>query len=113
MPRYNFGGTVNLAYKGFDISCSFQGVGKRDALLSDAMVQPLRTGWYNVPTFVVNDHWSVFNSIEQNKNVRYPRYSQVSGTSTVNYAVSDYWLINGSYFRINAITLGYTLPPSH
>lgn len=74
------------------------------------MVQPLRTGWYNVPKFVVNDHWSVFNTIEQNRRVRYPRYSQNSGTTTANYAVSDYWLIDGSYFRIKDITLGYTLP---
>ena len=110
MPRYNFGGSINLAYKGFDLGCTFQGVAKRDALLTDEMVQPLRTGWYNVPKFVVNDHWSVFNTIEQNRRVRYPRYSQNSGTTTANYAVSDYWLIDGSYFRIKDITLGYTLP---
>lgn len=24
MPRYNFGGSINLAYKGFDLGCTFQ-----------------------------------------------------------------------------------------
>jgi hypothetical protein len=27
-----------------------------------------------------------------------------------NYAMSDYWLINGAYLRIKNISLGYTLP---
>lgn len=110
LPRFNFGGSISFGYKGIDLSCTFQGVGKRDALLSEEMVQPLRTGWYNVPKFVVNNHWSVFNTIEQNTKVKYPRYSVNSGSNTVNYDASDFWLIDGSYFRIKDITLGYTLP---
>ena len=110
LPRLNYGGQVSVGWKGLDFSLTFQGVGKRKALLEAESVQPLRTGWYNVPSFVAQDHWSRSNTVEKNKSVKYPRYSQVSGTSDMNYAVSDFWLINGAYFRIKDITLGYTFP---
>lgn len=110
LPRYNFGGNVYLEWKGIDLNITFQGVGKRDALLSAEVVQPLRLGWYNVPAFVAKDHWSTSNSINQNAAAKYPRYSQISGTSDMNYAVSDFWIVDGSYFRVKDITLGWSLP---
>jgi hypothetical protein len=110
LPRLNYGGQVSVGWKGLDFSLTFQGVGKRKALLEAESVQPLRTGWYNVPSFVAQDHWSRSNTVKKNNSVKYPRYSQVSGTSDMNYAVSDFWLINGAYFRIKDITLGYTFP---
>ncbi len=112
LPRLCFGGNISLGWKGIDFSLSFQGVGKRTALLAEEAVQPLRTGWYNVPSFVAANHWSMSNTLDENKKAKYPRYSQKSGNNTMNYAVSDYWLINGSYFRIKDITLGYNLPKS-
>ena len=41
-----------------------------------------------------------------------PRLSQQKSgsSSSYNYEMSDFWLINGAYFRIKNITLGYTLP---
>ena len=86
----------------------FQGVGKRNAYLSDYMVQPLRAQWYNVPTEIIGKSWSRKNTIEQNLNAKYPRYSWNSNSS--NYAYSDFWLFDGSYFRVKNMTLGYTLP---
>ncbi len=110
LPRLNFGGNVYLAWKGIDFSLSFQGVGRRDALLDDVMVQPIYSYWGNVQNFVAKSHWSPFNTINENKNAKFPRYSQTSGTSGQNYAVSDFWIIDGSYFRLKDVTLGYTLP---
>lgn len=110
LPRMNYGGSVFCSWKGLDFSVTFQGVGKRDALLSDEAVQPLYSYWGNVQKFVKDNHWSPFNTVKENLSAKYPRYSQTSGTSSQNYAVSDFWLINGSYFRVKDITLGYTLP---
>lgn len=110
LPRLNFGGSLYLAWKGLDFNLSFQGVGKRYALLTDVMVQPLYSYWGNVPDFVAANHWSPYNTVNENKNARYPRYSQTSGSSGQNYAMSDFWLIDGSYLRIKDITLGYSLP---
>ena len=108
LPHFNYGGNSSLAWKGIDFSLDFQGVGKRNSYLSTAMVQPLRSQWYNIPEIIVGNSWSRKNTIEQNMKARYPRYSWNSNDS--NYAYSDFWLFAGSYFRVKNITLGYSLP---
>ena len=108
IPRLNYGGNINLEYKGFDFLLSCQGVGERKSMLTDEMVQPIRSDLYNVPEIILGKYWSHYNSDAQNANARYPRATR-TGISN-NYAVSDFWLINGAYFRIKNITLGYTLP---
>ncbi len=110
LPRYNYGGSVNMAYKGFDFLLSFQGVGKRKSMLTDEMVQPIRADWYNVPEIIVGKYWSQYNTSEQNANAEYPRVSRTGITN--NYAASDFWLFDGSYLRIKNITLGYSVPES-
>lgn len=114
LPHFNFGATVDLYWKGFDFNLTLQGVGKRNGYLSDYMVQPLRGQLYNFPTYLSGGaSWSYKNTVSQNQNAKYPRYSWVSGGSTStmgNYAYSDYWIINGAYLRIKNITLGYTFP---
>ncbi len=109
LPHFNYGGSVNLEWKGIDFNLTFQGVGERNSYLTDEMVQPLRSQWYNVPTMVGGSKsWSRKNTIEQNAQAKYPRYSWNSANN--NYATSDFWLFDGSYFRVKNITLGYTLP---
>jgi hypothetical protein len=108
LPRFNYGGNINLGYKGFDFLLAFQGVGKRNSMITEDMVQPIRGDWYNVPQIIVGKYWSNYNSDTQNANAKYPRVSRTGNTN--NYAISDFWMIDGSYFRIKNITLGYTLP---
>ncbi|WP_319268497.1 TonB-dependent receptor [uncultured Draconibacterium sp.] len=108
LPRYLYGGNIKLDYKGFDFSLVVQGVGKQTSRLTTTMVQPLRQNWGNAPEFLDGDYWSVYNTPEQNLQVQYPRLSWSSRGN--NYAMSDYWLFDGSYFRLKNITLGYTLP---
>lgn len=109
LPHYNFGGNISLAWRGIDFSLDFQGVGQRNSYLSEAMVQPLRAQWYNIPTLIAGTaSWSRRNTIEENRRARYPRYSYQSEGN--NYAISDFWLFDGSYFRIKNLTLGYSLP---
>ena len=109
LPHFNYGGTIDLGWRGIDFNLTFQGVGKRNSYLTDEMVQPLRSQWYNVPTIVGGGNsWSRKNTIEQNRHVRYPRYAWNSANN--NYAISDFWIFDGSYFRVKNITLGYTLP---
>lgn len=110
LPRMNYGGSIYCAWKGLDFNITFQGVGKRDALLSAQMVQPLYSYWGNVPKFVKESHWSPFNTINENLSAKYPRFSQTTGTTSQNYAVSDFWLINGAYFRVKDITVGFSMP---
>jgi len=109
LPHFNYGGSINLYWKGIDFSFTFQGVGQRNGYLSEYMVQALRGQIYNFPTYLGNGaSWSYKNTVEQNLNAKYPRYSWAS--SSANYSYSDFWIIDGSYFRVKNITLGYTFP---
>lgn len=109
LPHFNYGAMIDLAWKGIDLNVVFQGVGQRNSYLEAEMVQPLRSQWYNIPSIIGGGNsWSRKNTIEQNQNVRYPRYSWTSEGQ--NYSTSDFWIFDGSYFRVKNITLGYTLP---
>lgn len=108
LPRFQYGATLNLGYKGIDFSVAFQGIGRQNARLSSAMVQPLQYNWANMPAIIDGNYWSEKNTPEQNAQVAYPRLTYANAGS--NYAMSDYWLFNGRYLRMKNITLGYTLP---
>lgn len=108
LPRFQYGGTINAAWKGIDLSMAFQGIGKQNAYYDRAMVEPLRDGYGNIPAIIDGNYWSVFNTDAENLRVRYPRLTNT--TKSNNYAVSDFWIFNGRYFRMKNVTLGYTFP---
>lgn len=108
LPRFQYGGTLNLGYKGFDFSVAFQGIGRRNTRLSTAMVQPLKDNWGNTPAIIDGNYWTEKNTEAQNAQAFYPRLTYAN--SAVNYAMSDYWMFNGRYFRLKNLTVGYTLP---
>lgn len=108
LPRYQYGGTITASYKGLDLNVAFQGIGKQNSYMSTAMVQPLRDNYGNIPAILEGKYWSPFNTAEENKNAVYPRLTNISKGN--NYATSDFWIFEGSYFRLKNITLGYTLP---
>ena len=99
-PRFLYGGNVSLAYKNLDFSMAFQGVGKQLVKMHNFM-------WENRPYYADN-HWSPYNTDEQNAAVRYPVLSEKS--KSADHKLSDFWLFNGRYFRMKNITVGWTLP---
>lgn len=108
LPRYMYGGKINLGWKGIDFSMAFQGIGKQNARIASAMVQPLQANWGNTPAIIEGKYWSEKNTEAQNASAVYPRLTYAN--SGVNYTMSDHWMFNGKYFRMKNITLGYTLP---
>lgn len=111
LPRYVFGGSLSLDWKGIDFSVIFNGVGKQLVKMSQTMVFHT-SAWHTFPSFLDGNYFSYYNTDEQNANARFPRLSQQKSGSenSYNYEASDFWLFNGAYFRIKNITLGYTLP---
>lgn len=107
LPRYLYGGNIRLEYHGFDVGLTFQGVGKKQSRLSADITQPFLQAFGNVPMEIVGKFWSKNNTAEQNLAAQYPRLSTRSISN--NYEMSDYWLVNGAYFRIKNLTVGYTL----
>ena len=108
LPRWQYGGTVNLGWKGIDFSMAFQGIGRRTSYMATEMVQPIRDNYGNIPAIIDGKYWSPFNTDEQNRNAKYPRLSNTGKSN--NYQTSYFWLFNGGYFRLKNVTLGYTLP---
>ncbi|MBL0740587.1 TonB-dependent receptor [Chryseolinea lacunae] len=110
LPKFTYGGNINLQYKGFDLSVVFNGVGQHTRRYDGFQVTPFGENFGNAPSVLEGNYWSLTNTPEQNLQAKYPRLSSKSEVN--NNAVSDFWLFNGSYFRVKNITLGYTLPAS-
>ncbi len=107
LPRYLYGGNVRVDYEGIDFGLTFQGVGKKLSRLNADVAQPFAEAFGNVSTDMAGKFWSKNNTAEQNLQATYPRLSRTSNAN--NYALSDYWLRSGAYFRLKNVTLGYTL----
>lgn len=108
LPRYMYGATLQAGYKNWNLGIVLQGVGKQNSRLTADIVQPLRENYGAFPAILDGNSWSKYNTAEQNMRMRYPRYTRTSMEN--NYALSDFWLINGGYFRLKNINLGYSLP---
>ena len=109
LPTFTYGGNLSLDYKGLDFSLTFNGVGKHMQRYENVQVEPFTQSFGNVPTYVANGAWRPGNSEAQNQSAEFPRFS---GASTdFNYAVSNFWLYNAAYLRVQNMTLGYALPP--
>lgn len=103
---YSF--TLDAAWKGFDVTAFFQGVGKRDWYPGPGnyyfwgiYAQP----WTNV-TVKNLDHWT-----EDNPDAYFPRVKAYAaeGNSELGMNQTQY-LQDASYLRLKNLTFGYTLP---
>ena len=110
LPEFQFGASFWANYKGFDFNLSLQGVGHWLKYISDIMVRPLEWGWGQVPEVLVGNHWSPYNTDEENAKMRFPFASWAHQGQL--YGSNDFWLYNAAYMRVKNITLGYTLPES-
>ena len=121
-PRYQFGATASVNYKGFDLSVFLQGVGKRDVWLGGNIIFPLvGTNTENDPTgtmymYQVGNYVQVKDAANGdytllNPDAYLPRlYGQPGPINSSNRRVSDRYLLDASYLRAKNITLSYTLP---
>jgi TonB-linked SusC/RagA family outer membrane protein len=107
LPRLNYGGSISLSYGNFDFNLVAYGIGKHTRRYEGFQVRPFDEAFGNIPQNIIGKFWSPTNSPAQNLEAQYPRLSQ---TSFRNYENSDFWLYNGSFLRIQNVTLGYSLP---
>jgi TonB-linked SusC/RagA family outer membrane protein len=108
LPRYLYGGSIQMGYKNWDLGIVLQGVGKQNSRLTTDIVRPLLENYGNFPAILDGNSWSKYNTDAQNQAAKYPRYTNTSAGN--NYAMSDFWLISGAYFRVKNISLGYSMP---
>lgn len=106
-PRYTFGLTYDLTWKGFDFSVLVQGVGKRDMFLRGELVEPFHSNYSYVIYQHQLDFWTPVNT-----DARWPRLSAPGSASNTNnfQKSSDIYIFNAAYLRLKNIQIGYTIP---
>jgi len=101
-PKFQFGSSINLSYKNFDLSILFQG-----ATGASLRVQ---TESGDIGNFLKYDHdnrWSIDNPSSES-----PRLASRGDTYYTggNFGNNTYWLRDKDYLRLKNIQLGYDLP---
>ena len=106
-PRYTFGFTYSLEWKGLDFSLFAQGVGKRDMMVRGELIEPFHANYSYVIFKHQLDFWTPTNT-----DARWPRLSASGSASSSNNfrQASDLYMLDGAYLRLKNITLGYTFP---
>lgn len=107
-PRYTFGFTYDVSYKGFDFGFILQGVGKRDMYVRGELIEPFHSNY----SYAIYQHQLDFWT-PTNPDARWPRLVAPSSASSSNNwgkAGTDIYLLDGAYIRLKNIQLGYTLP---
>lgn len=94
IPKYNYGVNIGLQYKAFDFSMDAFGVGGNKVY--DGLSNT-RFGGENIREETFNERWTGSGSTNEHPG------------ANRDAVASSYYLEDGSYFRINNITVGYTL----
>ena len=108
-PRYTFGFTYSLAWKGFDLNLMLQGVGKRSQFLRGELMEPFHSNY----SYCIYEHQLDFWT-PTNPDARWPRLTAPgSASATNNWSLAgDNHILNAAYLRVKNIQVGYTLPKS-
>ena len=99
-PRVNYGINIGFEYEGISLDVVGMGVTGYDLNLNGV-------AYYNhsgLKSYSANVNSNLPNGNE------HPRISSLGSVN--NFTNSDYWLVDGSYFRISNVQLGFTLPES-
>lgn len=105
IPDFNYGLTINLFYKNFDLSTFFQGVQGNNVYMQ---INKDVEGFYRafpVTKRFYDNHWT-----PENQSNEVPRAAW--GGATNNNRPSTRFIEDGSYVRLKNIQVGYTLPVS-
>jgi hypothetical protein len=101
MPRFIYGGTLNLRYKGFDMTALIQG-----ATGAMVYISPESGDIGNYYKVYADNRWT-----PENTNTAYPKawnrdeeYWRSQGNT--------FWLHNMDYLRLKNLEIGYSLPSS-
>jgi len=102
-PDFTYGFTNNFRYKNFDLSIFMQG-----SYGNDIMNLTYRNGTSNAQLYqnALTDAANFWTPENTNTNIPRP----VGSTSNPNVQVSTRYVEDGSYLRIQNLTLGYSLP---
>lgn len=103
-PRFHYGITAGVNWKGLDFSIFFRGVGKRDYWRTDQIAWPTG-GWGSLFKETLN-FWT-----PENQHAFYPRVYSNNGVNTqYNHWKQTKYLANAAFLKLQNITVSYTFP---
>jgi hypothetical protein len=103
-PTFNYGATIDLRYKGFDLSILFQG-----ATGAALRIQTESGDIGNFLKYSYDNRWSIDHPSSTD-----PRLASRGDTYFTggNFGNNTYYLFSKNYIRLKNIELGYNLPAS-
>ncbi|TDP02377.1 TonB-linked SusC/RagA family outer membrane protein [Flavobacterium sp. 245] len=102
-PKFTYGFTNNFKYKNIDLSIFLQGSYGNDVMNLTKRAGTTNASLYDNQLVDAMDYYSSTNTGSNN-----PR--PIADASNTNLLISDRYVEDGSYLRIQNITLGYSLP---
>ena len=103
-PRFLYGITAGVQWKGLEVTVFLRGVGKRDYWRTDQMAWP-NGSWGSLFKETL-DFWT-----PENTDAYFPRtYAQNGGNTASNRWAQTKYLADASYLKLQNITVSYTLP---
>jgi len=125
-PRYQYGISAGINYKGFDFSFLIKGTGKRDYAVPGTSENYVYWGLRNwLFTSLTPDHLDYFRDQPGDKYVGlyegeanintdsfWPRLYMETQNNEKNRHTSTRYLLNAAYLRLQNVQIGYTLPQS-
>ena len=108
LPRFYFGFSLELGYKGFEVLADFQGIcGVTVNLLDSPLYKPLVNNGNISDTFLGNEvPWTP----ENRTKATMPRLTTVDNPN--NYQASSLWYKDGSFLKLRNLVVSYTFPKS-
>lgn len=108
-PLVNYGLTLNMAWKGLDLSMLFQGASRRWVAPQEFLYQPLWADTNALSQFM--DRW---HPTDPSANPYDPATEWTKGTNgytgSLPNSTSEFNVKNAAYLRLKSVELGYSLP---
>jgi hypothetical protein len=101
VPKYTYGGTINLGYKAFSLNLTMQGAADFGMRIARALGEQGNFEGFT-PDIYTNNFWT-----PDHTDARFPRPTK---QDLRNQASTDRMLVDASYFRVKNIQLSYQLP---
>ena len=101
--RLTYGVDLYASFKGFDLSISLLGVGKREIILQGDVAY----AFFNAGKI---QKWQTDSWTPENTDASYP--ALFAGSSHNNWRTNSFWLFDASYLRVRNVTLAYNFPKS-
>ena len=105
IPKFTYGLSLNMGWKGIDFSAQFQGVADVKGYLSEYAGYAF-FGYGSIQRWQADDY---FNPDSPKRYPAYPRLEIINNSSN-NTLTSDFWVRDASYLRVKSVQLGYTFP---